>query len=150
MSGLLLLGLRILAALALYGFLGWALFSLWRSLRQNTLEIASRQVTALSLWIAVPGEKKILEKFTGGEVIIGRDNDCECKLTHGTVSAKHARLSFHHHQWWLDDLQSKNGTKLNNEPLQTPTVIVNEDEIQCGETVLTVILKTGTPEHTGD
>ena len=32
MSGLILLGLRLLAAVALYGFLGWALFLFWHTL----------------------------------------------------------------------------------------------------------------------
>jgi len=150
MSGLILLGLRSLAAVALYGFLGWAFFLLWHSLRQNALEVSSRQVTPLGLLIAVPGEDNLLAEFTSSEVVIGRDNDCECKLAHGTVSARHARLSFHHNQWWLDDLQSKNGTKLNHEPLQTPSVIVNSDEINCGEAVLTVILKAEVRDNTGD
>jgi pSer/pThr/pTyr-binding forkhead associated (FHA) protein len=142
MSGLILLGLRILAAIALYAFLGWALYLLWRSLRQDALEISSRQVTPIDLLIDLPEEENILLHFTTNDVVIGRDVDCECKLTHGTVSARHARLTFHHNQWWVDDLQSTNGTKLNGESLQTPTVVVNGDTIKCGETSLTVILQT--------
>jgi hypothetical protein len=141
MSGIILLGLRILAALALYAFLGWALFLLWRSLRQEALELSSRQVTPLDLCVEAPDEEKVTLHFTSGEVVIGRNEDCECKLKHGTVSARHSRLTFHHKQWWLDDLQSTNGTKLNDETLRTPTVVVNGDTIRCGEISLTVILK---------
>ena len=150
MSGLILLGLRILAAIALYAFLGWALFLIWRSLRQNALEISSRQVMPLDLLIYSPEEEKVLLHFSSNDVVIGRDSDCECKLTHGTVSARHARLTFHHNQWWVDDLQSTNGTKLNDESLQTPTVVVNGDTIKCGETTLTVILKTESQLSSGD
>jgi pSer/pThr/pTyr-binding forkhead associated (FHA) protein len=57
------------------------------------------------------------------------------------VSARHARLTFHHHQWWVDDLQSTNGTKLNDEPLRIPTVVANGDTIKCGQVDLTVIIK---------
>ncbi len=142
MSGIILLGLRILAAIALYAFLGWALFLLWRSLRQDALQLSSRQVTPLDLLIDLPQEEKVLLHFTTNDVVIGRDVDCECQLTHGTVSARHARLTFHHNQWWVDDLQSTNGTKLNGELLQTPTVVVNGDTIKCGETTLTVIIKS--------
>lgn len=141
MSGIILLGLRILAALALYAFLGWALFLLWRSLRQDALELAARQVTPLDLCINSPEEDNITLHFTSSEVTIGRNDDCECKLKHGTVSARHSRLTFHHKQWWLDDLQSTNGTKLNGEVLRTPTIVVNGDTITCGETTLTVVLK---------
>lgn len=150
MSGIILLGLRILAALALYAFLGWALFLLWRSLRQDALEISSRRVTPLDLLIDSPAEDNVLLHFTSSDVVIGRDNDCECKLKHGTVSARHARLTFHHNQWWLDDLQSTNGTKLNDETLRTSTVVVNGDAIKCGETTLMVIIKTETQPSTGE
>ena len=150
MSGLILLGLRILAAIALYAFLGWALYLLWQSLRRDALEISSRQVTPLDLLIDSPEEENVLLHFTSSEVVIGRDMDCECKLTRGTVSARHARLTFHHAQWWLDDLQSTNGTKLNGEILQTPAVVVNGDTIECGETILTVILKTEPQLEAGD
>ena len=36
-------------------------------------------------------------------------------------------------QWWLEDLKSTNGTFLNEEKLDTPTVIVTGDEIRCGQ-----------------
>jgi pSer/pThr/pTyr-binding forkhead associated (FHA) protein len=150
MSGIILLGLRILAAMALYAFLGWALFLLWRSLQQDALEISSRQVTPLDLLTNSPEEENGLLHFTSTDVVIGRDIDCECKLEHGTVSARHARLTFHHNQWWLDDLQSTNGTKLNGESLQTSTVVVNGDTIKCGEATLTVILKTESQLGAGD
>ncbi len=150
MSGIVLLGLRILAAVSLYAFLGWALFLLWKSLRQEALEIASRRVTPLDLQIVSPEENQTVLHFTGNNVVIGRDQDCECILKHGTVSARHARLTFHHNQWWLDDLQSTNGTKLNDEVLQTPTVVVNGDTIKCGESILIVVLNTEAQLGTGD
>jgi len=150
MSGIILLGLRILSAIALYAFLGWALFLLWRSLRQDALEISSRQVTPLDLLIDSPEEENALLHFTSGDIVIGRDIDCECKLKHGTISARHARLTFHHNQWWLDDLQSTNGTKLNDESLHIPTIVVNGDTIKCGETTLMVIIKTKSQLDSGD
>jgi pSer/pThr/pTyr-binding forkhead associated (FHA) protein len=140
MSGLVLLGLRILSAIALYAFLGWALFLLWSSLRQAAQGVASRQVMPLTLVVSSPGEEDTLLYFTQGDVTIGREPDCECMLMHGTVSARHARLTFHHQQWWVDDLLSTNGTKLNDEPLQIPTVVANGDTIKCGQISLTVVL----------
>ena len=150
MSGLILLGLRLLAAVALYGFLGWALFLFWHTLRQQAHEVAARQVTPLELLITAPGEAPFRARFASRNVVIGREGDCECRLNHVTVSARHARLSFHHQQWWLDDLQSTNGTKLNNEPLLTPTVIVHGDEIACGEAHLAVMLDLDAQPETGE
>jgi pSer/pThr/pTyr-binding forkhead associated (FHA) protein len=50
-----------------------------------------------------------------------------------TVSARHARLSYHHNQWWVEDLQSRNGTYLNDERVSVPTVIVSGDELRYGQ-----------------
>ena len=93
MSELILLGLRILAVIALYAFLGGTLILLWRSLQQDTLALASRQVKPLDLLVSSPDEEDRLLHFIQGNVAIGRDPDCDCVLTHGTVSARHARLA---------------------------------------------------------
>ena len=142
MSGIVLLGLRILLTLALYAFLGVALFLLWRSLRSDAFSLSARRVIPLDLTIENPGEPGRRMHFTQANVAIGRDPDCDCVLPHSTVSARHARLSFHHNQWWLDDLLSTNGTTLNNEALNTPTVVVNGDTIKCGQITLLVRLES--------
>lgn len=142
MSGIVLLGLRILSALALYAFLGSALYLLWRSLQNDALNISTRQVAPIELTVSTPGEADRLFHFSQSNIAIGRDPDCDCVLAHGTVSARHARLSFHHSQWWVDDLLSTNGTLLNNEPLHIPTVIANGDTIKCGQITLTIALSS--------
>lgn len=150
MSGIVLLGLRILSAIALYAFLGGALFLLWRSLRQEAITLASRQVTPIDLLISPPGEATYQLHFVQSNVAIGRDQDCDCILTNATVSARHAKLAFHHSQWWVDDLLSTNGTLLNDEPLHMPTVVVNGDTIKCGQVALTVKLKSDTQPRAGE
>lgn len=142
MSGLILFGLRILAAVALYAFLGTTLFILWRSLQQNTFTLASRQVKPLDLIIGTPNLDEQIRHFTQSNISIGRDPECDCVLAHGTVSARHARLAFHHSQWWVDDLLSTNGTFLNEEILNSPTVVVNGDIIKCGQVFLTIVLNS--------
>lgn len=141
MSALLLLGLRILAAVALYAFIGWTLYLLWRSLQQESVFLSSRKVTPLNLLIQTSGESSQTLRFSQGDILIGRDPECEVILEDAAASARHARLSYHHNQWWLEDLQSTNGTKLNNETVQTATIVVSGDTIQCGQTVLLVSLE---------
>lgn len=140
MSGPLFLVLRILLTASLYAFLGWAFFLLWQDIRQQAMLLALRKVPPISLMIQCEDSAAQIRHFNQPEITIGRDPACECPLNDETVSARHARLSYHHGQWWLEDLNSTNGTRLNQEPISTPTVIISDDEIGCGKARLTVIM----------
>ncbi|MCJ7586170.1 MAG: FHA domain-containing protein [Anaerolineales bacterium] len=140
MSGPVLLVLRFLLALGLYAFLAWAFLNLWRDLRQQSALLATRRVPPISLTIASTDQPPQVRHFKQPEITIGRDPACECPLDEETVSTRHARLSYHHGQWWLEDLDSTNGTLLNQERLSTPTVVISGDEIGCGNACLTVTL----------
>jgi pSer/pThr/pTyr-binding forkhead associated (FHA) protein len=50
----------------------------------------------------------------------------------------HARLSYQNNQWWIEDLNSTNGSFLNNERIDTSTVIVDGDILQCGDILITI------------
>lgn len=73
-------------------------------------------------------------------MIIGRDPDCECTLPSEKVSVRHARLSYHQNQWWIDDLNSTNGSFLNQEPILASAVVVDGDHLRCGDVVMTILL----------
>jgi len=140
MSGPVLLVLRFLLAFCLYAFLGWAFLALWRDIRQQSELLSTRRVPSISLTIANADRPPQVRHFKQPEITLGRDPACECPLDDDAVSARHARLSYHHGQWWLGDLDSTNGTLLNQERLSTPTVVISGDEIGCGKTRLTITL----------
>jgi len=140
MTGQVLLVIRLLLTASLFVFLGWVLVILLRGLRDQASLLASRKVPPLSLMVQITGKPPQMMNFSQAEINIGRDPSLECKLDDETVSARHARLSYHHSQWWVEDLTSTNGSQLNDAPLTTPTVIISGDKIQCGKTTLTVIL----------
>jgi pSer/pThr/pTyr-binding forkhead associated (FHA) protein len=144
MSGAIILALRLILAVALYGFLGWALFILWREVRRQGLTLANRRVPNISLTIRHGQTAPITKNFTQPNIILGRDPGCDIPLLDDTVSTRHAQLAYHHSQWWLDDLSSTNGTTLNQIAVTTPTVLTAGDEIQCGDTRLIVNLSTNT------
>lgn len=133
MTGIVILVLRALLAIALYAFLARALYGIWRDLRAQSSLIASRQVPPLTIANLEAGEGSKARAFTVPEVVIGRDPSCEYVLPDETVSSRHARLSYHHNQWWVEDLQSTNGTFLNDERVYTPAVIISNDEVRCGQ-----------------
>ncbi len=132
MNAIVVLILRILMAVALYGFVAFAFYLLWKSLRKPVKTHADKTTPTL---VIKPGDGAEGEpqQFSIPEVIVGREKGCQCCLKDETVSARHARLSYHNNQWWVEDLESTNGTYLNLLPVTTPTVLVDGDTLMFGK-----------------
>ncbi len=143
MSGPFLLILRFGMTLSLYAFVGWAFLFLWRSFQVESELLASRKTPPLSISYIDYKEKEKTKHFRTPEITLGRDPHSDIYLENETVSAHHARLSYHHGQWWLEDLTSTNGTTLNGEDVKMPTIIIGDDEIRCGKVPLNVHLAMG-------
>lgn len=140
MTAEILLILRIALVASLFVFLGWVMWVFWRELQTNVAVLASRRIPPLYLLVEVEGGSSgDTYTFEGPEITVGRDPACELHLDSEIVSARHARFSFHHSQWWLEDLQSTNGTQLNGEPLTTPTVVIVGDIVTCGGIRLSLV-----------
>ncbi len=131
MSAILLLALRILMAALLYAFLGLAVYTLLRDLKQQGELMAARLPPPLTLTSRL-ADNAASRRFTKPEITLGREPGCDFPLDDQAVSSQHARLSYHHQQWWLEDLASTNGTYLNDEPVTSPVVITHGDELRLG------------------
>jgi len=140
MSGVVFLVLRILIIITLYVFLGWALWLLWRDLKQQVIQTGVSLAPTIQLELL--GEKSnTVYRFSNSTVLLGRDLTCDCRLKNRTVSAQHARMFYRQHQWWVDDLHSRNGTFLNQEKVTSPLVLVNNDELRFGAVSFRVSLE---------
>ena len=134
MSGILVLVLRLVLVLSLYGFLGWALYTLWMDMRQQGELLVSRTPA-----IIISNEDgSVAHRFTKPEVSIGRDPASDCPLEDKTVSTQHARLVYRQNQWWVEDLKSTNGTFLNQETVDEPLVVTSGDKLRCGQVELNI------------
>jgi pSer/pThr/pTyr-binding forkhead associated (FHA) protein len=149
MSSVLLLVIRIAMAAALYAFLGWAIYILWRDIKRQSELIAARQIPELMIAFK-SGEELISQRFQVPELVVGREQICDLILDEKTVSAEHARLAYHHGNWWVMDLDSRNGTYLNNELLSTQVVLTSGDEIQLGQSMLRVEIAGKDEDKFGD
>lgn len=138
MSAPIVLALRMLLAVTLYVFLGWALFTIWRDLQAQGAFLADRKIPGINLKIKLKELPLQQLYFNQSEILLGRDSFCDIPLQDETVSVRHARLSYHHGQWWLEDLGSTNGTLLNNEVVTIPTVIISDDIVECGKASITI------------
>jgi hypothetical protein len=130
-----LLALRIAIIVALYVFLGTALIFLWRDVRamllaaeQGRRDSGRLVVVASESEMVMAGQSFPLLPLT----TIGRALTNTVALPDGVVSAEHARLALRDKQWWLEDLESKNGTLLNDVPVEEPVVVSTGDIIGVG------------------
>jgi len=138
MTATLVLLLRLVLAISLYAFLGWALWSLFRELKQQGDKLATQKKTAITLTIRMEQGKETKKQFSQDQIMIGRDTKCDVSTIDEALSAHHARLTHHHGQWWLEDLNSTNGTFLNREKLTTPAVVITGDHFKCGNTLFSI------------
>lgn len=69
-----------------------------------------------------------------GQLLIGRDGVCDIVIPDRQVSRQHARITNTGKGIILEDLGSKNGTFVNNQPLTAEVKLVEADEIQIALT----------------
>ena len=139
MTASLVLVLRIGLAVVLYYFL-WRVF---QTLRQDLIQqgghLSNRKKTSIGIHAKTSDETESTYNLAQTEIVIGRGSQCDITIKKDeALSARHARISFHHAQWWLEDLKSRNGTFLNKDRITTPTVVINGDQFTCGNTTLTL------------
>jgi len=132
MTGNIVFVIRILVALVLYGFLIVALYFIWKNIKAQA-QTTSKVLIPLINIKAIQTENCEEQTFSSPEIIVGRDESCDFVYSNETISSRHARLAFHHKQWWIEDLGSTNGTYLNDIRLETPTVIISGDELRIGK-----------------
>jgi pSer/pThr/pTyr-binding forkhead associated (FHA) protein len=147
-----LLILRALAIAVLYGFLAVVVYIIWRDLRS-----AVRDVRSLDAVLEPPsplqkqgttvgepsGRVRIVANgdnlSPGGGVFtlsspltIGRAADNHVVLADDLASLRHARIDRHDEEWWLTDLDSRNGTRLNDVLITRPVPLADGDVVGIG------------------
>ena len=151
----LLLALRLLLAILLYGFLGAVVFVLWRDLRQATTR---REAVRPSGQLVVLGTEAEAETEEDGLAVgtvfplqllnsIGRSPSNTILVPDTYASAQHTLMTWREGQWWVEDLDSRNGTLLNGVRITGPTVVSAGDVIGVGRTRLKLETETTTPSR---
>ncbi len=74
--------------------------------------------------------------ISAAERYLGRDTANDVVMDDEEVSARHARISFVDGTFWVEDLQSTNGTFVNGERIRERTKLQNEDLVKIGKTLL--------------
>jgi hypothetical protein len=140
---------RIAILVCLYLFLVAAYRELYRTVRETRPPAGDG---------GPPPDERVLPTLTvvraeatpelEGEVIplltantIGRATDNAIVLSDPSVSGFHARIDFDQDRFVLADMNSTNGTLLNDSPVTKPTVLRPGDRIQLGS--VTVVFRAG-------
>ena len=135
---ILLLILRLGIALVLYGFLGAILFLLLRDLRglsagaqaavpSGRLIVVSSEDSAVEI-----GAEFRLQPFTS----LGRSSQNIVTISDSYASTWNSLLTWHDGHWWLEDRNSRNGTRINDQAISGSTVVSSNDIIGIGLTQL--------------
>lgn len=75
----------------------------------------------------------------GSRCTIGRATSNRVVLKDDMCSREHAELYFHDGQWYLRDLGSLNGTRVNHRPIRDETALSPGDTIEIGSTQLVFV-----------
>ena len=142
---IIIFAVRLLLAVLLYLFLTVVFAVLWRDLRTGAempavVQERKAQLVALSGCEGLePNTVLELQVFT----TLGRGAANTIVVPDTFASAEHALISWHSGQWWLEDLGSRNGTRLNGEAVSAPTVLSAGDAILIGQVQFRFQLSNG-------
>ena len=127
---MILLGLRLLSTAVLLLFMvsvGWLVY---RDMRAATAVLQTEDQPRGGLYMLSNGEQFPLLPLTS----IGRAPSNTIIVDDGFTSSEHALITLRGQRWWLEDLGSRNGTLLNEMPLNEPVVIGGGDVLTIGQT----------------
>ena len=77
-------------------------------------------------------------ELRGGRAVIGRSSECDIPLDVAAVSRQHAALVEEGGQYYVEDLESRNGTFLNDRPVVRRTPLKHGDRILICDQVLSL------------
>jgi hypothetical protein len=141
-----LLALRLLTVAVLYAFLVAIIYVIWRDLRTAAMAEpqSSEALTPVDESTTIAGRLRVISggdtSLQPGDIFalhthtnLGRAPDNHIVLPDTYVSSYHARLDRRDGEWWLTDLDSRNGTRLNNVPITKPVPLADGDLVGVGQ-----------------
>ena len=99
-------------------------------LRDEILDASPTRLNCYLKIITFEEEEKIFELYEC-DITIGRSIKCDIQIPIKSISRKHALISFHNEEYYMEDLNSKNGTYLNGMRI-AKCALRNKDQIDIG------------------
>ncbi len=76
------------------------------------------------------------------EIVLGRGSDCDIQVDRDSVSRRHARVFRNAEQWMVEDLQSTNGSYVNDVPVQK-SILKDNDFLKIGAAIFKFLSGAG-------
>jgi sulfur carrier protein ThiS len=93
----------------------------------------SRATTSGPRLISSSGEWPLSE----GPNVVGRDRECAVRIDSVTLSRRHAQVVVTNGEATVEDLGSKNGTRVNGQPVVEQVALRDGDQIEVGSVTMT-------------
>jgi serine phosphatase RsbU (regulator of sigma subunit) len=90
----------------------------------------------LRLRVVSADGRRFEHEVAGDALVIGRSSRADLALADRAMSREHARFRRDEAGWWVEDLGSHNGTRLNEVPLDAARRVYDGDTISVGGSVL--------------
>ena len=137
MSAEIVLFIRIVITASIYLFLALTLWALWQTtfpqLKKKDEMIP--KITLINMADSTP------QTFSIPEIYIGRDELANFKILDESASNLHARIFWKENNFWIEDLNSTNGTFIDEEKVIAPMQIYEGDRIHCGNAEIKIQTK---------
>jgi len=108
----------------------------------NNGKMDKRRKTMLKILLTLKGKDLKTLQTDKAEITIGRNENNDIQISNLGASKKHARIVRQNGKYILEDLNSTNGTLLNNENI-TKVQLKNKDVITIGKHNLLISLQEG-------
>ena len=95
---------------------------------------APERGSGFTYWLLAPLRQIPL---TAGENVVGRDPGVQVWLDSASVSRRHARITIDDDRVTVEDLQSKNGTRVRGSQITAPSALHDGDEVRFGSISVT-------------
>ena len=129
--------LRLVGAMALLLFMALIGWLIYKDIQAVT-ELAEKSADGFGNLEVVGDEASTIPEGSSFPLLpvtsIGRAQTNTIVIDDDFVSNRHVLFSLRGKLWWAEDLGSRNGTRLNDHPLESPTVISEGDIITIGHT----------------
>jgi pSer/pThr/pTyr-binding forkhead associated (FHA) protein len=120
--------LRTISPILLYAFIGLILFVLWQDIKSARRLISLTTKPAGEIVELTTKQSHPLMPVTS----LGRATTNVISVADSAISLEHALITRRDGAWWLEDLDSRNGTHLNGQSIEIPAVITSGDIITLG------------------